>query len=378
MLGTTLAGLFKTIVLLGVVQGMIVGTLLFSTRKSKPANRYLAVLIFLISLACLSQYCVYENWFGNEWLRALSNYIPLIIVMPFGPLIFFYVQTYSGTPTVIKRKRRLHFYPVIVDLVPALTTVIFTVGVLTNTIRNNQAPWGNFIDTYNVYADIPRWLSISIYLYASMRWIVRHRGSLRQSPKDARWLRQFMWGFALFQLIWLVYLVPYVIPAYTDKMIGTFNWYPIFIPLTILIYWLGLKGYIMSYGQGNARKKSPAIFPPESAGAIIDRLNKAMEEDKLYLNPGLDLNILARELSLPPKLISSVLNQYLSKSFNVFVNEYRVSACKERIGRAGLGHLTLAGIAAECGFNSQSTFQRTFKEMTGLSPSAFRKAVEEA
>ncbi|MEI9807657.1 MAG: helix-turn-helix domain-containing protein [Bacteroidota bacterium] len=37
--------------------------------------------------------------------------------------------------------------------------------------------------------------------------------------------------------------------------------------------------------------------------------------------------------------------------------------------------LTIAGVAAECGFNSQATFQRTFKEITGIAPSAYRKSV---
>jgi len=38
-----------------------------------------------------------------------------------------------------------------------------------------------------------------------------------------------------------------------------------------------------------------------------------------------------------------------------------------------MNNLTIAGIAFECGFNSQATFQRTFKELTGQSPSEFRK-----
>ena len=35
-------------------------------------------------------------------------------------------------------------------------------------------------------------------------------------------------------------------------------------------------------------------------------------------------------------------------------------------------HLTLLGIAYESGFNSKSTFNRIFKEMTGKSPAEYK------
>jgi AraC-like DNA-binding protein len=70
-----------------------------------------------------------------------------------------------------------------------------------------------------------------------------------------------------------------------------------------------------------------------------------------------------------------VLNQHLHTSFNEFVNEYRVSAFKQKLCTDEVKHLTIAGIAAECGFNSQATFQRTFRQVTGLSPSEFKMQV---
>ena len=101
-----------------------------------------------------------------------------------------------------------------------------------------------------------------------------------------------------------------------------------------------------------------------------------METDELYLNPNLNLNMLAQHTGIVQKIISAVLNQHLHKSFNEFVNEYRVEAFKERVLRPDFDQLTIAGIAMECGFNSQATFQRTFKQITGSSPSAFRKMAQ--
>ena len=82
---------------------------------------------------------------------------------------------------------------------------------------------------------------------------------------------------------------------------------------------------------------------------------------------------MAEHTGFSQKIISAVLNQYIQKSFNEFVNEYRVLEFKEKIVQPEFNHLTIAGIALECGFGSQPTFQRVFKEITGQSPSEFRK-----
>jgi AraC-like DNA-binding protein len=61
----------------------------------------------------------------------------------------------------------------------------------------------------------------------------------------------------------------------------------------------------------------------------------------------------------------------LNKSFNEFINEYRIEEVKKRLLEKGNEHLTIAGLALECGFNSQATFQRSFKNATGVSPKEY-------
>jgi AraC-like DNA-binding protein len=97
-------------------------------------------------------------------------------------------------------------------------------------------------------------------------------------------------------------------------------------------------------------------------GETVLLLKRSMEEDKMYLDPNLNLHLLASHTGIPPKTISAVLNQHLQKSFNEFINQYRVEAVKTKLQQQESGHLTIAGIATECGFNSQATFQRTFRD----------------
>ncbi len=369
------------IILLGAIQGFIISSLLFFSKKNKQSNRLLSALIFLISLASFNLYASYENWFNSDTLSFISNFIPLVVIMPLGPLLYFYIQSSLDSNFKVTKKLRTHFYPVIIDLIPQLAAIVFVLGVITGILKNHPQPWGNFIDTYNVYADIPRWMSVSFYVWMSLKYLSafkqKHNSVLNGQTNNFKWLQQFIRVFAAFQVIWFLYLVPYVIPRYTDVMLNTFDWYPLYIPLAIIIYWLGIKGYIVSQTENGLIKKAQAVNLNFSAEVIIQTiasLKKSMSDDKLFLNPNLNLSILSQQTSIPQKTISFVLNQNLNKSFSEFVNEYRIEAFKEKLLQPETDNLTIAGIALECGFSSQATFQRIFKQSTGISPSEFRRS----
>jgi AraC-like DNA-binding protein len=335
-----------------------------------------------MSLASLN---LYLNETGIASLNGLTStldaLIPMIVVMPMGPLIYFYTRASLDPEFKMTKNQRLHFIPIIVDLVPSLTVIIFFIGVYSGLIRQNPAPWGRFIDDYNVYADIPRWISVTFYLWLSARYLasVRSRNNLTNGRRMSfEWMQQFVRIFLIFQLIWLLYLVPYVIPRYTDFMLDTFKWYPVYLPLAIMIYWLGIRGYLVSSRVAATAKRNgtgQSLFTSNVVDETILLLQKAMEDDKIYLNPNLNLSLMAQHTGIAQKTISSVLNQHLQKSFNEYVNHYRVEAIKTKLQEESANNLTIAGVATECGFNSQATFQRTFKELTGMSPSEFRKLI---
>ena len=69
-----------------------------------------------------------------------------------------------------------------------------------------------------------------------------------------------------------------------------------------------------------------------------------------------------------------MLNEDFGKSFNQLLNEHRISVAKQRfLDTDNYGHLTIEAIVRELGFKSRSTFSKTFKKITGLSPSEFQR-----
>ena len=358
--------LLQTILLLGCLQGAVSCILLFRSKRHRQANRLLGVLILLTSLATLKVCGNIQGWWDRGLFPILiANFVPFFLIMPIGPLVYFYTRSYLDPRFVFGKRDRIHFYPVWLDLVPVLAAWVYIIlGAFGLTPHGPQA-WGQFIDTYNVYVDIPRWVSVTVYVVAS--WRALASAGTGVSGEAARWLKQFLRGFLVFQGVWLLYLIPYVIPVSGDWLLDHLDWYPLYIPMTILTYWLGIKGYLLS----QVLPVPGALLPDTMVSKTVSALLRSMEEDKVYRNPDLSLSVLASHTGMPPKTLSAVLNQHLHKSFNEFINEYRVREVQGRLLEGDARERTIAGLAYECGFNSLPTFQRAFKSVSGVSPKEF-------
>ncbi|WP_158267557.1 helix-turn-helix domain-containing protein [Adhaeribacter arboris] len=101
-----------------------------------------------------------------------------------------------------------------------------------------------------------------------------------------------------------------------------------------------------------------------------------MEQNKLYKNPDLSLPMLAQQLGWHPNEVSKLINEGLDKTFADFVNEFRLNEVKDRLLKGEDQQFTLLGIALEAGFNSKTTFNRVFKEQTGMPPKAYKKSTQ--
>ncbi|MDP7143463.1 MAG: helix-turn-helix transcriptional regulator [Alphaproteobacteria bacterium] len=104
--------------------------------------------------------------------------------------------------------------------------------------------------------------------------------------------------------------------------------------------------------------------------SVAKSIDDLMTLDKVYHDPGYSRADLARELDVSEAVISRVINRHYKKSFPQILNECRVEDAKRLLMQTDE---PVNVIASEVGFNSTQTFNRVFKDMTGESPSSFRK-----
>ncbi|TQV81212.1 helix-turn-helix domain-containing protein [Exilibacterium tricleocarpae] len=122
-------------------------------------------------------------------------------------------------------------------------------------------------------------------------------------------------------------------------------------------------------------KYATSAFKPEQQQRYADLLFTLMQEQKPYLDTGLRLKDLAGMLSLSSHQLSELLNQTLGKPYYEFINEYRVAEAKAIMRRPESAAMNMLAVAHAAGFGNKASFNRIFKEITGMTPSAYRKKI---
>jgi len=122
-----------------------------------------------------------------------------------------------------------------------------------------------------------------------------------------------------------------------------------------------------------AEKYARSALSEDLAKRLATRIEAAMREDRLFLDPNLSLQKLACHVAGPPNLVSQALNERMGSTFFDYVARWRIEAAKPMIVAQERSILV---IAMEVGFNSKSTFYKAFKKETGLTPKAFAAAAD--
>jgi tetratricopeptide (TPR) repeat protein len=106
---------------------------------------------------------------------------------------------------------------------------------------------------------------------------------------------------------------------------------------------------------------------------IYKNLKKRMKNEKLYTDTELTADKLSKLLDTNRTDLSIVFKHFVKDHYNNYINQQRINHAIRLFSDSKQNYLSNEGIAKECGFNSVSTFYKTFKEVTGMTPSAFRK-----
>ncbi|MEM6264537.1 MAG: helix-turn-helix transcriptional regulator, partial [Bacteroidota bacterium] len=112
----------------------------------------------------------------------------------------------------------------------------------------------------------------------------------------------------------------------------------------------------------------------EESTRLFREVVKLFNEQEVYLEPQLTIHQLSEQMGTTTHALSQAINSQFGKSFFDLVNEYRVNHVKRLLVDPDKQAFTFLALALESGFNSKSSFNRVFKQHTGMTPSEFQKA----
>lgn len=103
-----------------------------------------------------------------------------------------------------------------------------------------------------------------------------------------------------------------------------------------------------------------------SSEQLTAQLRKLMESEKMYLSSELRLNDVAARLGTSSRNISDCIRRSQGCSFSQFVNGYRVEHAKKLMQQRP--DIKMTNLFYESGFANETSFYRTFKLLTGMTP----------
>lgn len=114
-----------------------------------------------------------------------------------------------------------------------------------------------------------------------------------------------------------------------------------------------------------------SLLNDEKVDIQYNKLLALMVEEKPYLDESLNIELLAFQLKIHTKHLSHIIHSKTGKSFNDFINEYRIQHFCALVEHNQHMHKTLIALAYESGFASKSSFNRVFKKTIGITPTEY-------
>jgi len=304
------------------------------------------------------------------------SWIPLQYSLTLGPLIWLYVQLLTSQRPIFHRKYWWHLSPFLLE------QGVFAGELFQSYHHNTPTYYTQIFWRFNPLLQVLALISVLSYLTLSRRTLNRYSRRLVQQFSDAdryefRWLKRLLFVFGLIWLLWIPYF--FVDYFFFDYNLPISAYYPLHLLLAGAACWIGVEAFLRpEFIVTEISIKDQSI--PNERAAVTEELQQQsawlraqVEENLLYRNAGLTLRELADLLAMHPNELSYLINAGTGKNFNDFINSYRVNDVVRRIKDPAYHHITLLGIAYDCGFNSKTTFNRTFIQMIGISATDYRK-----
>lgn len=367
-------GLPNILLLFSVFQLLLVGVmLLFFRGGNSAANKFLA--LFLISKAiCFSGNLLWsyiESPVYGQFFILLSYSFDLLP----GPSIYFYIKKSTYNKVIFNRSFYANFLPFAVGFTAVW---IFCFPGIGFTVRNYFAYrlFGIFpiigLIEFIVYSHFVVYSSLSIKLLSVYRRHVKDNFS-NTNLQLLRWLQVLLGGFIF---IWIINILDILMQLHGLAgiifSIASIGGIFVFANLIVIIAVRNPEIF---------RNKIPSVKPKYEKTLLGEsekekyagRLNKIMTDEKIYLSGNLGLTDLAEKLTVQNHIASQIINTTFGKNFYDYINFFRVEECKKLLTSPSHKSRTVLEIAYDCGFNSKSVFNESFKKNTGLTPTEFRK-----
>jgi AraC-like DNA-binding protein len=383
--------------IIGIAQAIFFSLLLISKKNNINANRLLSIWLFLISFSLFIHYLYLTDLIQKvPYLAGLDNPIPFL----YPPFIYYYTKLLTSRKPLFSIKSLIHLLPFILYFLYLFFNFYLKSGVYKYEFIKNLQYKNYPIDL--LVANYLKILQAVVYLVIMTKMIHKHQICIKQEFSNTEkinltWLKIITYSLILIYFFKFIGIISSSFVSISDiNLIITVSDLSIILFIYIIAFY-GIKQpkiFINSQPTdenkslqdevlsdlakvntiNKKQKYSGSPLSDDESKKLLNLLQKYMETEKPYLQSQLTINDIAGKLEINPKYLSQVINEQIGLNFFNYVNLFRVEEVKKRLLDKKYQHLSIFGIALDCGFNSKSSFNSIFKKFTNQTPTLYISA----
>jgi len=309
--------------------------------------------------ACLGIYVVFYKfqWITNE--IKLNECLWNPAWMLFGPMLHLALRSLSGARTT--SKDGLHLIPA------ALTTVLYACVWIAKIFHYTWAS-----SSFELYQNSYLVISISLITYSCLTL------NRLYSAKNTLAADLLVMCAAIYIIIATLMILMYLcwnVFKIDMRIDYRFFSYFLLLSMSFLVF-----RYLTNASIAPPAKLEDAVTPmyansqlsTEMAERYRKMITDCFDNTNIYLKSDLSLELLSKTLDIPKHLLSQIFTVHMKLTFYKFVAQYRISYAIEQM-KSSNGMLTIESLAYECGFNSKTSFNKYFKQITNLTPQEYQR-----
>lgn len=366
--------------------GVIANALLLYILWKNGLKEFHFRMLFVIFLWILfTQICFFGFINESKTIFFATFLFQDTIPISIGPFLFLYSKAIFYPKKDIIKKNIKHF------IIPILYLLFASIPKLVSLINSPEVFGHLRVGLENLFA-----LNIVyslIYCIAAIRLLKKTNKIVPQyyahvTPGDFNWLLKLLYSTVLITGIDVSITIFEVVYGDISSAVGIIALFVVFLIVYLAYHGISqtkvllpefLLKKIPSIDKNSgdtfpsSSNDTKAIYSLQEMESLQQQLDALMQQQQWYLNTELSLKSLSEELNISDKKLSYLLNQHMKVSFYDYINRFRVEEVKARILNPSFSKYTLLAIALECGFNSKTSFNRTFQRFEGITPSNFKK-----
>lgn len=375
--------IYTTLLNIAIFQGIVLGVIILKSPLFKDsANKFLAFAIFTLSVLLLNLvFEITEAYNTIPFLRFIDS-IEWAFIFPV--FIFLFVINKTNHPKKNSKKILWLFLPFWYSASFSLVDYL-NIDIGLSNAQNLESTIVELLNQIELFLAVTFIPTILIYTYRLVKF--------SKNEQEKQWLIilwtivstfMFSWVIAILIALFSGYEISYIM-----KIIALFT--------TFLIHWTAYFGIY----KFKLAKNKPAIYTLLNNGLLtpyksISTENNTVKEDKkevltldnhhfkkletlcknnkIYTDSTLNRERIAEELGISAGYVSQLVNTITGENFTNYINKYRVNAVKKMILDSEFKNYSLLAIGLESGFTSKTTFYKSFKKVTGMTPNEYRNS----